>query len=106
MIYLAVPGDFNNKSDVINIQGILENAGINLDDVQIKNTCLELFCDEEAGFRLGNYEENNEFKVEDDEVRNSIIASISIDFFDKEIFDYDYMDDIVDEVVKSELEEI
>lgn len=90
------------------VREVLKNIGVAFEEF---NTPLEMFLKEEADFRLQNLldgcAEGNEFLSKEEiellnskEEREAVVEEIANEYFNKEIFDYDYMDDIRDNAVR------
>lgn len=65
-----------------------------------------IFCKEEADFRLtemGNVEAEDLNRLEEMNIYDDVVDCIKQDFIEKEIFDYDYMDQIVRDCVSDYL---
>lgn len=94
------------------VRKVLENVGVAFKEF---NSPLEMFLEEEAEFRLKNLLDCNpsddSFLVEEDiellnkdEERKILVKDIAESYFNSEIFDYDKLDNIRDEVVEMFLE--
>lgn len=104
-MYLKINLNGTNNEKV---KEILKQVGVAYEEVE---STLVDFCSQEAEHRLDCYLESSEtFLTQENikelsdlnsEVRTSVISALAKKYKSEDIFDYDYMDDLRDSVLKN-----
>ena len=89
-----------DSTNLEKVEELLKREGIEFET----GNAFEHFCFEEADFRLGNHEEYEEVEFPE-ELRSEIEGRIANHFYEYDILDYDYMDNIVCKNVEQVLKE-
>ena len=83
-----------DSANLDRVKDLLKREGIEFEI----GSAFEMFCYREADFRLGNFEDYERVEFPE-ELRDEMESRITDRWFNEDILNYDYMDDIVDEEV-------